>query len=106
MNMVVLLLIYLQLFIIQEHHYKHMLELQKQQLVYDQDYSNYFKCFSVSIFLLTDALTKHIAVEWGPQNIRINCLAPGPVEGTVGLNKLGYRDKIVIIPCSYYNYLH
>ncbi len=38
---------------------------------------------------LVDALTKHLAVEWGPQNIRINCLAPGPIEGTVGLNKLG-----------------
>lgn len=36
-----------------------------------------------------DALTKHLAVEWGPQNIRLNCIAPGPIKGTVGLRKLG-----------------
>ncbi|KEP67565.1 UNVERIFIED_CONTAM: 2,4-dienoyl CoA reductase 2, peroxisomal family protein [Hammondia hammondi] len=35
-----------------------------------------------------DAMTKHLAVEWGPYNIRVNCIAPGPVEGTVGFNKL------------------
>ena len=36
-----------------------------------------------------DALTKHLAVEWGPKNIRINGIAPGPIEGTEGLRKLG-----------------
>ena len=36
-----------------------------------------------------DALTKHLAVEWGPENIRINGIAPGPIEGTEGLRKLG-----------------
>ena len=36
-----------------------------------------------------DAMTKHLAVEWGPQNIRINCIAPGPIEGTEGMRKLG-----------------
>ena len=34
-------------------------------------------------------MTKHLAVEWGPQNIRINCIAPGPIEGTEGMRKLG-----------------
>ncbi len=39
--------------------------------------------------VLIDALTRHLAVEWGHQNIRLNVLAPGMTEGTVGLNKLG-----------------
>ncbi len=36
-----------------------------------------------------DAMTRHLAVEWGPNNIRVNCIAPGPIEGTVGMKKLG-----------------
>ncbi|MBZ3879675.1 Peroxisomal 2,4-dienoyl-CoA reductase [Sciurus carolinensis] len=36
-----------------------------------------------------DAMTRHLAVEWGAQNIRINSLAPGPVSGTEGLRRLG-----------------
>ena len=44
----------------------------------------------VSIYL--DALTRHLAVKWGPQNIRINCVSPGPIEGTVGFNKLGTKQ--------------
>lgn len=36
-----------------------------------------------------DAMTRHLAVEWGPQNIRINSIAPGPIEGTEGMSKLG-----------------
>lgn len=36
-----------------------------------------------------DALTKHMANEWGPQNIRVVGLAPGPIQDTVGYEKLG-----------------
>ena len=36
-----------------------------------------------------DAMTKHLAVEWGAKNIRINGIAPGPIESTVGMDKLG-----------------
>ncbi|XP_021107090.1 peroxisomal 2,4-dienoyl-CoA reductase isoform X3 [Heterocephalus glaber] len=36
-----------------------------------------------------DAMTRHLAVEWGPQNIRVNSLAPGPISGTEGLRRLG-----------------
>ncbi|XP_051878198.1 peroxisomal 2,4-dienoyl-CoA reductase [(3E)-enoyl-CoA-producing] [Pristis pectinata] len=36
-----------------------------------------------------DAMTKHLAVEWGPDNIRVNSLAPGPISGTEGFRKLG-----------------
>uniref|UniRef100_A0A494BAS6 Peroxisomal 2,4-dienoyl-CoA reductase [(3E)-enoyl-CoA-producing] n=2 Tax=Mus musculus TaxID=10090 RepID=A0A494BAS6_MOUSE len=35
-----------------------------------------------------DAMTRHLAVEWGPQNIRVNSLAPGAISGTEGLRRL------------------
>lgn len=35
-----------------------------------------------------DAMTRHLAVEWGPQNIRVNSLAPGSISGTEGMRRL------------------
>lgn len=34
-------------------------------------------------------MTRHLAVEWGPQNIRVNSLAPGLISGTEGFWRLG-----------------
>ncbi|KAB0383372.1 hypothetical protein FD755_005289 [Muntiacus reevesi] len=50
-----------------------------------------------------DAMTRHLAVEWGPQNIRVNSLAPGPISGTEGLRRLGapqasLRAKVLASP--------
>ncbi|XP_072415770.1 peroxisomal 2,4-dienoyl-CoA reductase [(3E)-enoyl-CoA-producing] isoform X2 [Chiloscyllium punctatum] len=42
-----------------------------------------------------DAMTRHLAAEWGPDNIRINSLAPGPISGTEGFWKLGGLTKAV-----------
>lgn len=35
-----------------------------------------------------DAMAKHLAVEWGPNRIRVNTIAPGPISGTEGMRRL------------------
>jgi peroxisomal 2,4-dienoyl-CoA reductase len=35
-----------------------------------------------------DALTRNLAVEWGPYGIRVNAIAPGPIEDTEGMKRL------------------
>lgn len=39
-----------------------------------------------------DAMTKHLAVEWGPLGIRVNAIAPGPIDNTIGMSKLAPGD--------------
>jgi 2,4-dienoyl-CoA reductase [(3E)-enoyl-CoA-producing], peroxisomal len=39
-----------------------------------------------------DALTRNLAVEWGRYGIRVNGVAPGPVEGTEGVSRLLVGD--------------
>src|SRR6478672_6881599 len=35
-----------------------------------------------------DSLTRTLAVEWGPYGIRVNGIAPGPIDGTEGVRRL------------------
>jgi peroxisomal 2,4-dienoyl-CoA reductase len=35
-----------------------------------------------------DSLTRVLACEWGPHGIRVNGIAPGPIEGTEGVRRL------------------
>ena len=35
-----------------------------------------------------DSLTRSLAVEWGPFGIRVNGIAPGPIDGTEGVRRL------------------
>jgi 2,4-dienoyl-CoA reductase [(3E)-enoyl-CoA-producing], peroxisomal len=39
-----------------------------------------------------DALTKHMAVELGPRNIRVVGICPGAIEGTEGMDRLSFSD--------------
>lgn len=46
-----------------------------------------------------DALARALAVEFGPLGIRVNCIAPGPIGGTEGFNRIvtnkqGFERKI------------
>ena len=34
-------------------------------------------------------MTKVLAVEWGPYNVRVNGIVPGAISGTEGFERLG-----------------
>src|SRR4029079_12967077 len=38
-----------------------------------------------------DALTRNLAVEWGRHGIRVNAIAPRPIEDTEGMKRLAAR---------------
>ncbi|UCC16240.1 MAG: SDR family oxidoreductase [Dehalococcoidales bacterium] len=45
-------------------------------------------------------LTEWIALELAPYNIRVNCLAPGPIDTDIGLNRIG-RPPWEVANCQY-----
>ncbi len=40
-----------------------------------------------------DMLTRCLAIEWGPEGLRINAVVPGPIAGTEGMERLAPSDK-------------
>ncbi|MBM3810831.1 MAG: SDR family oxidoreductase [Acidimicrobiia bacterium] len=40
-----------------------------------------------------DLLTKVLAMEWGPNGIRCNCITPGPIDGTEGMSRLAPTEE-------------
>ena len=43
-----------------------------------------------------DAITRHLSVELGGQNIRVNGIAPGSIDGTAGFEKLMPESKLSV----------
>lgn len=41
-----------------------------------------------------DAITKVLAVEWGPYNVRVNGIVPGAIKGTEGFERLGNLSNL------------
>lgn len=42
-----------------------------------------------------DMLTKTLAMEWGHEQIRVNAICPGPIEGTEGMRRLAPRPEMI-----------
>lgn len=41
-----------------------------------------------------DMMTRVLAMEWGPQGIRVNSIVPGPIDGTEGMARLAPTKEI------------
>ncbi len=42
-----------------------------------------------------DMVTRCLALEWGPDGIRVNSLVPGPIDGTEGMKRLAPTPEIL-----------
>ena len=41
-----------------------------------------------------DMITRCLALEWGPEGIRINSIVPGPIDGTEGMKRLAPTPEL------------
>nr|XP_058971481.1 peroxisomal 2,4-dienoyl-CoA reductase [(3E)-enoyl-CoA-producing]-like [Pocillopora verrucosa] len=46
------------------------------------------QCHTGSTKPAIEGMSRHLAVEWGPDGIRVNCVAPGAVKDTEGFRRL------------------
>jgi len=40
-----------------------------------------------------ELLSKTLAIEWGPEGIRVNCISPGPIDDTEGMRRLAPSEE-------------
>lgn len=50
--------------------------------------ATWFQVHASAAKAAVDSITRSLALEWGRHKIRVNGIAPGPIEGTAGLSKL------------------
>jgi NAD(P)-dependent dehydrogenase (short-subunit alcohol dehydrogenase family) len=41
-----------------------------------------------------DMITRTLAIEWGPEGVRVNSIVPGPIDDTEGMKRLAANDKV------------
>ena len=83
-------------------------ELRKKEEMFNMSYM-FYKAFAFNFFILfffcsqtsttnqhslcfvlfLEGMMKHLAVEWGPDGVRVNCVSPGAVKDTEGFRRLG-----------------
>mmetsp|Transcript_10835 Transcript_10835/g.14077 ORF Transcript_10835/g.14077 Transcript_10835/m.14077 type:complete len:293 (+) Transcript_10835:58-936(+) len=60
-----------------------------------QSPATFYQVHSAAAKAAIDSMTRSLALEWGPDNIRVVGIAPGPIEDTPGMAKLapGVKEK-------------
>lgn len=51
--------------------------------------ATFYQVHSSAAKAAVDSITRSLALEWGPYGIRVMGIAPGPIRGTAGVQKLG-----------------
>jgi NAD(P)-dependent dehydrogenase (short-subunit alcohol dehydrogenase family) len=41
-----------------------------------------------------DMITRTLAIEWGPEGVRVNSIVPGPIDETEGMRRLAANEKV------------
>ncbi|TVZ39917.1 NAD(P)-dependent dehydrogenase (short-subunit alcohol dehydrogenase family) [Alteromonadaceae bacterium 2753L.S.0a.02] len=44
-----------------------------------------------------DMVTRTLAMEWGPEGIRVNSVVPGPIQGTEGMKRLAPTQELITL---------
>ncbi|CAG8458749.1 1507_t:CDS:2 [Acaulospora colombiana] len=71
-------------------HYQGMIKESSDAIFNQKIFTDMLQHFSPTYLRQKQVL----AVEWGPHQIRVNCIAPGPIEDTVGISKLATQAHI------------